>query len=600
MRALALIAALLPALFLNLAVWYWPNRPMPLVHPSPDTQLAGLSFAPFHAGFSPLDHTYPNTQQIDADLRSLKGRVGSVRTYTSLEGMAAVPTLAHKYGIDVIQSAWLGVKPATNEAEVKALIELANRYPGTIKRVIVGNEVLLRADLTPEQLTAYIRQVKRAVHQPVSYADVWEFWLRHPEIGKEVDFITIHLLPYWEDFPIPVDHAQEHILAIYRKVQAAFPGKPVFIGEVGWPSAGRTREGAVPGRVESAQFLNDFLNLAAEQHLDYNYVETYDQFWKTAQEGTVGGTWGLFEADGTPKFTFSGPVQESPDWWMGALGSSAAAAALAAWLYLRRPRLGDRQLAGAAVLGVALAGMVAAAALHGFHFTYYPVDKAIALLMCLWQGALAALLFSDLLRRCESNVAAHPGPARDARDVWADFKRYAALYLPLGRGTVSADKLAKFAEGRWVWAGEWLLFAAAPLAFYQTFMLLVNGRYRDFPINDFLVPAFGFVLARAIGVLVRRDSGGLLGRFSFGQAFRPVDGRAGTKFGEAPVERVVAIGLLLSSGLLVMLERPVNHEADYWAVTAAVISLPYLLAWISGLARSSRLTPARPGKSATD
>src|SRR5437588_4399665 len=46
-----------------------------------------------------------------------------------------------------------------------------------------------------------------------------------------VDFVTIHLLPYWEDFPIPADSAAAHVDAIRRRVAARFPGKDIFIGD---------------------------------------------------------------------------------------------------------------------------------------------------------------------------------------------------------------------------------------------------------------------------------------------------------------------------------------------------------------------------------
>ena len=81
---------------------------------------------------------------------------------------------------------------------------------------------------------------------PVTYADVWEFWLRYPDVQSAVDFVTIHVLPYWEDFPIPASRAAAHLVAIRNKVAAVFPGKEIVIGEFGWPSAGRMREDARP------------------------------------------------------------------------------------------------------------------------------------------------------------------------------------------------------------------------------------------------------------------------------------------------------------------------------------------------------------------
>ena len=428
--------------------------------------------------------------------------------------------------------------------------------------------------------TAYIRRVRAAIKQPVSYADVWEYWLKHPEIAQEVDFITIHLLPYWEDQPTGVAEAQAHILATYRKLQAAFPGKPILIGEVGWPSAGRSREGAVPGRLESAEFLNGFLNLAAAEHLDYNYVEAFDQPWKTALEGTMGGSWGLFTPSGQPKFPFAGPVEENPDWWIGAAASIPAAAAIAIWLAWRRPRLAPRQLAAAILLAQALTGMLAALGLHAVRFSYGPWQQLFGTLWFTWSAALAWLILADLLRRFAEPPALAAQPARNVTAMLADCRTYAPLFRPRTQRHAGPEALARFARGRWIWAGEWLLLAAAPLALYQTVMLDFDGRYRNFPINEFLVPAFGFLLARVLAAVVAREPGGLCASFGIGRAFRLPGSAIGTGPSDVRRERLVALALLASAIALVCLELPINHEADYWALTAAALALPYTVSWL--------------------
>ncbi len=143
---------------------------------------------------------------------------------------------------------------------------------------------------------------------PVTYADVWEFWLRHPELADDVDFVTIHILPYWEDDPVPAGDGVTHIDAILRMVEAEMPGKTIYIGETGYPSAGKQRERALPGLVEQASFIRGFLAYAHERGLDYNVIEAFDQPWKRALEGTVGGYWGVFSEDRISKFPLTGPV----------------------------------------------------------------------------------------------------------------------------------------------------------------------------------------------------------------------------------------------------------------------------------------------------
>ena len=183
--------------------------------------------------------------QIEDDLTRLAKITDCVRTYSVDYGLDQIAGIAARHGLKVMQGLWLSSHAERNRFQIETAIELANRYPDTIRAVVVGNEVLLRGEMSAEDLAATLRAVKARVKQPVTYADVWEFWLRHRELAAAADFITIHILPYWEDFPIAARNAAAHVGAIRRRVADAFPGKEVIIGEVGWPSAGRMREGAL-------------------------------------------------------------------------------------------------------------------------------------------------------------------------------------------------------------------------------------------------------------------------------------------------------------------------------------------------------------------
>src|SRR5882672_11776677 len=162
----------------------------------------------------------------------------------------------------VLQGLWLSSLPDLSRKQVDTTIALAKRFPDVIAAVIVGNEVLLRGEMSAPDLARTIREVKAQVSMPVTYADVWELWLRHREVAAAVDFISVHILPYWEDFPIPARDAASHVDAIHKRVAAAFPGKDILVGEFGWPSAGRMREGALPSPVDQARVMHEVLALA--------------------------------------------------------------------------------------------------------------------------------------------------------------------------------------------------------------------------------------------------------------------------------------------------------------------------------------------------
>ena len=189
----------------------------------------------------------------------------------------------------------------------------------------MGNEVLLRGEQRPERLAEMIEKVKSETGLPVTYADVWEYWLRAPELVDKVDFLTIHILPYWEDDPVPASEGLAHFQKILPHVRQAFPGKEIFIGETGYPSRGRVRENAIPSLYDQSLYLRDLIRYANEHHIGYNLIEAFDQPWKRASEGTVGGYWGLFDSERQQKFEWHGPVSNYPHWFGWGIASVAMA-----------------------------------------------------------------------------------------------------------------------------------------------------------------------------------------------------------------------------------------------------------------------------------
>ena len=314
-RSLLLFALVAAAISV---VWYGAGRPVPLPKASlaAGDRLNCLSHAPFRGEQAPfMPHLAIPERQVDADLAQLANVTSCVRTYSSRGPQAAVAKLARKYGLTVLQGIWIGRSPAENRREIEEGLRLARVYPDTVRALIVGNETLLRGELGPARIKSYLKEVRDRAKQPATYADVWEFWLKAPELAEAADFITIHILPYWEDEPVPATEALEHVRAIRAEVQAKFPNHEILIGEVGWPSAGRMRDGALPSPANQALVLEGVAAAAAKEGWKVNLIEAYDQPWKRLLEGTVGGYWGLFSAHTREaKFQFGEPVSNQPYW----------------------------------------------------------------------------------------------------------------------------------------------------------------------------------------------------------------------------------------------------------------------------------------------
>ena len=95
------------------------------------------------------------------------------------------------------------------------------------------------------------------------------------------------------------------------------------------------REGALPSPSNRARVINDVVTRAAQRGYRVNLIEAFDQPWKRALEGAVGGYWGLFSGSSRePKFVLGKPVSDHPYWVWQALGGVALACFVfaAAWL----------------------------------------------------------------------------------------------------------------------------------------------------------------------------------------------------------------------------------------------------------------------------
>ena len=510
MRALVALLAFVVVAALNYLWWWYPNKPVEIAGWT-TAPLQSVSFAPYRPGQSPLTRTFPTPDQIESDLKRLQGKVGAVRTYSAGENLETVPQRAGKYGLKVWHGAWLNNNEKENLEQINLLIDHANKYKDTVERVIVGNEVLLRKDLTANQLRRYIRQVKQRVTQPVTYADVWEFWLRNPQLADEVDFITIHILPYWEDEPIGLERKEadgklaieKHLVDIYKKVQARFPDKKIVIGETGWPSDGRMRSDARPGRVEQVKFFSIFRSAAEREKFDYNVIEAFDQYWKARQEGTVGAAWGLLDAQRHDKFELGKPVSAEPKWQLlFAVSTIVGALLLLAYVSLRRASAWKGIIIFAAFAQIVATCYVQATWIDLSRAFYFERSVGVvfwALLLALFSYALLRGI-ADSLTGKMADPSLYGARVREAWHSWRELPRYRILqradllaqmlYLVL---TVLCIFYLIVISIDWydgvIRIGDW---------FRQ---IAIDGRYRDFPIWSFVIPSVVLMAWKTITIL---------------------------------------------------------------------------------------------------
>src|ERR1700691_4682327 len=323
---------------MTFGVWWYLNRPES--EPPWPAHIQGVAFSPYAEDQNPFgSKDIPSVEQIESDLKLLSNKTYAVRTYSVLGSLGKIPELAAKHNISVALGVQLSKDKAESEQEISTGIALAKEHRNVV-RVLVGNEVLLRGDVSVDQLAGYLDRARKQIRQPVGYADTWATWLKNPEITKHVDFIAVHLFPYWEG--VDVEAAVDFCFRELKAVQEAYPRKPVIIGEIGWPSEGRIRAGAVASVSNEALFLRRFLARAEKEGERYYIMEAFDQPWKARDEGAVGSYWGIYDVNRHAKFEVTAPIVRVPEWHMLAAGSVALALLMLGVVYVHSGSLRTR------------------------------------------------------------------------------------------------------------------------------------------------------------------------------------------------------------------------------------------------------------------
>ncbi|GAB5379350.1 MAG: hypothetical protein Alis3KO_13370 [Aliiglaciecola sp.] len=260
-------------------------------------KIHGISFSPYIRGQGP--GTEVTEELIDKRLSIISPYVNWIRTFSCTEGNQLIPKVAAKKGLKSLVGVWLSDDLEKNEVEILNAIEVAKS--GHADMMGVGNEVLLRGELTPDQLIDYIKRVQTAAPGvPVGYVDAYFEFVDYPEIADACDVIFANCYPFWEGYPI--EHALIYMKDMYRRAQSVAKGKPVVISETGWPNVGSPERGSVPSYNNAIEYFLSTYKWADEEDINIFYFSSFDEAWKVEDEGDVGAFWGLWDEEGKAKY----------------------------------------------------------------------------------------------------------------------------------------------------------------------------------------------------------------------------------------------------------------------------------------------------------
>jgi glycoside/pentoside/hexuronide:cation symporter, GPH family len=258
----------------------------------------GLCFSPYTPGQHANDVL--SQAQIRQRMVCIAPHVRWVRSFSCTGGHELIPQIAQELGLKTAVGAWISADRERNEREIAALISLAQK--GSVGMAVVGNEVLLRGDLSESELLDYIARVKALVPEdvPVACVDAYFHFLERPSLVAACDMLLPNCYPFWEGASI--DEAAQYLRRMHGLVKAAGGEKPVIIAETGWPGSGQAVSKAVPSPENAMRYFVEVQQWGRSEGAKLFYFSSFDEPWKLAQEGEVGTQWGLWDKNERRKY----------------------------------------------------------------------------------------------------------------------------------------------------------------------------------------------------------------------------------------------------------------------------------------------------------
>lgn len=264
-----------------------------------EDKIYGISFSPYIDNQNPGQFDWISPEQIESRLSIVKPYVKWIRTFSCTLGNEAIASIAKKHGLKTLVGAWIGENLEMNEAELDNVIRIAKE--GHADMVAIGNEVLLREDIPLELMISYIKRFKEAVpNVPVGYVDAYYTFVNEPELIEVCDVIFANCYPFWErcNFNYAVSYMKE----MYAFVKKAVKDKEVIISETGWPTKGEAYGDALPSYENAARYFIETYEWAKSNNINVFYFSSFDESWKSDEEGEYGAYWGLWDNKGNYKF----------------------------------------------------------------------------------------------------------------------------------------------------------------------------------------------------------------------------------------------------------------------------------------------------------
>ncbi|PKD44213.1 MFS transporter [Rhodohalobacter barkolensis] len=249
----------------------------------------GFCFSPYLEGQNLGDQL--SREQIEKRMKIVAPHTKWVRSFSCTDGNELIPEIAKGMGLKTLVGAWIDDNLEANKTEIENLIKVAKAGHADI--VAIGNECLLRGELSEDQIIAYINQVKEALPGvPVSYVDTYYQLHQSPEVIEACDVVLANCYPFWEGYD--AENSSVYLAKMYEVIKEVSDNKKVIIAETGWPTYGKNVDQAEPSIENMMKYFIRLKKWSEMEEVEVFYFSSFDESWKARHEGDVGARWGLW------------------------------------------------------------------------------------------------------------------------------------------------------------------------------------------------------------------------------------------------------------------------------------------------------------------
>ncbi len=283
-----------------------------------------ICYSGFRENQSPLTKVFPSYKEVKDDLEILERDFDYIRMYSpSKHAEVALKVIEENnlnlkvmLGIDLLgeisndQCSWGGTYDEKtiqehihyNNEQLQRLITLANRYEDIIFSVSAGNESVPEWNenlVSVERVLYFVKELKKNTNQLVTYCENFYYWTTIlDEVAKEVDFISIHTYPVWNE--VNINDSVQASTYEYNLVANKYPRKKVIITEAGWPtnSNNKTIKNYAANIENQEKYITEMDIWSIENQVLIFFFEAFDEPWKGSSNlNEPEKHWGFYNID---------------------------------------------------------------------------------------------------------------------------------------------------------------------------------------------------------------------------------------------------------------------------------------------------------------